>query len=39
MKKILAILACFISTLSYAQIKSPAEYLGYQVGTKVTPHW
>ncbi len=39
MKKILAILACFISTLSFAQIKSPAEYLGYQVGTKVTPHW
>ncbi|WP_409151738.1 M14 family zinc carboxypeptidase [Sphingobacterium sp. BS-2] len=39
MKKILAILACFISTLSLAQIKSPAEYLGYQVGTKVTPHW
>lgn len=39
MKKILAVLACFISTLSFAQIKSPAEYLGYQVGTKVTPHW
>lgn len=39
MKKILAILACFISTLSFAQIKSPSEYLGYQVGTKVTPHW
>ncbi|OYD41792.1 M14 metallopeptidase family protein [Sphingobacterium cellulitidis] len=39
MKKMLAILACFISTLSFGQIKSPAEFLGYQVGSKVTPHW
>lgn len=39
MKKMLAILACFISTLSFGQIKSPAEFLGYQVGSKVTSHW
>jgi len=39
MKKILAILACLISTFSFAQIKSPSEFLGYQVGSKVTPHW
>lgn len=39
MKKMLAILACFISTLTFGQIKSPAEFLGYQVGSKVTPHW
>lgn len=39
MKKILAILACLLSTLSFAQIKSPSEYLGYQIGSKVTPHW
>lgn len=39
MKKILAVLACLLSTLSFAQIKSPSEYLGYQIGSKVTPHW
>lgn len=39
MKKLLAILACLITTLSFAQIKSPAEFLGYQIGSKVTPYW
>lgn len=40
MKKIilLANLLVFISS-AYAQIKSPEEYLGYKIGTKITPHW
>ncbi len=39
MKKLLLFLLCVCYSTSYAQIKSPAEFLGYQVGTKVTPHW
>jgi len=39
MKNLLLCLLCACSFLSYAQIKSPADFLGYQVGTRVTPHW
>ena len=39
-KLLLASLVC-ITTFSFsvAQIKSPAEFLGYAVGTRFTPHW
>jgi len=26
-------------TIAYAQLKSPQEFLGYQIGTRYTPHW
>ena len=39
LKNLLAILACLLFGFSYGQVKSPAEFLGYPVGTKVTPHW
>ena len=34
-------LAFFVSlvTCSFAQLKSPEEFLGYRIGTKFTPHW
>jgi hypothetical protein len=28
-----------IVTFSFAQLKSPEEFLGYRIGTKFTPHW
>ena len=40
MKKLF--LAAFLQTcvvLSFAQVKSPDEFLGYQLGTKWTPHF
>lgn len=39
MKNFILCLLCACCSLSNAQIKSPAEFLGYQVGTRVTPHW
>lgn len=35
------IIAFFFSVLqpSFAQLKSPEEFLGYAIGTKFTPHW
>src|SRR5574337_215398 len=33
------ILFLSISTYSFAQLKSPEEFLGYRIGTKFTPHW
>ena len=34
-------LGCLIASISFsfAQVKSPAEYLGYQIGSKITPYW
>jgi hypothetical protein len=31
----LLLLAC----VSFSQLKSPAEFLGYKIGTRYTPHW
>ena len=31
------LLVCVLST--YAQLKSPEEFLGYKIGTRFTPHW
>ena len=40
MKKILSlILTLFICSVSWAQLKSPEEFLGRKIGTKITPHW
>ncbi|MCA5004178.1 M14 metallopeptidase family protein [Sphingobacterium bovistauri] len=40
MKKILSIiLTVCISTVAWAQLQSPEEFLGRQIGTKITPHW
>jgi len=39
MKRLLSIIGCFISFCAFAQVKSPSEFLGYQVGAKVTPYW
>lgn len=40
MKNIIAttILWAFVSC-AFAQLKSPEEYLGYKIGTQITPHW
>src|SRR5215213_1504595 len=29
----------FITSLCSAQLKSPEDFLGYKVGTKLTPYW
>ncbi|MHA8105823.1 M14 family zinc carboxypeptidase [Aquirufa sp. 5-AUSEE-100C1] len=34
----LTLLACFISFLSFSQIKSPDQFLGYELGTRFTYH-
>ncbi len=41
MKKWLIIIGCLLVSMSftYAQVKSPSEYLGYQIGSKITPYW
>jgi hypothetical protein len=33
------VLFFFITQVSFAQLKSPEEFLGYKVGEKFTPHW
>lgn len=40
MKKLLSIILslCF-TTVALAQLQSPEEFLGRQIGTKITPHW
>ncbi len=38
MKFRLTLIACLISFLSFAQLKSPEEFLGYPLGTKFTYH-
>ncbi|HWJ26659.1 MAG TPA: M14 family zinc carboxypeptidase, partial [Flavisolibacter sp.] len=34
-----AVLLLFIVSFSFAQLKSPEEFLGYKIGTRFTPHW
>lgn len=31
--------ASLLFTTSFAQLKSPEEFLGYKIGTRYTPHW
>ncbi|SHE52989.1 M14 family metallopeptidase [Flavisolibacter ginsengisoli] len=40
MKKLCALLTgIFLCVLSFAQLQSPEEFLGYKIGTRFTPHW
>lgn len=40
MKKVSLLFTLLVFVLSaWAQVKSPEEYLGYKIGTKITPHW
>lgn len=40
MKRILAVfLSICLSSIALAQLQSPQDFLGYQIGTKITPHW
>jgi hypothetical protein len=40
LKKIILISAClFIFSISFSQIKSPEEFLGYSIGSRFTPHY
>jgi hypothetical protein len=39
-KKLTGILLILLTSLiSYSQIKSPEQFLGYKIGTRFTPHW
>jgi hypothetical protein len=39
-RRIVAFVFCSLTvTLSFAQLKSPEEFLGYPIGTRFTPHW
>ncbi|HEY6505009.1 MAG TPA: M14 metallopeptidase family protein [Chitinophagaceae bacterium] len=38
-KSLLLPVSLFIGFLSFAQLKSPEEFLGYKIGTRYTPHW
>lgn len=39
-KRVVALVVFFsLVQLSFAQLKSPEEFLGYKIGTKFTPHW
>jgi len=38
-KKFLFILASVLFVTASAQLKSPAEFLGYKIGDRYTPHW
>lgn len=35
----LSLLLVFLLTQANAQVKSPKEFLGYEVGSRLTPHW
>ena len=37
--KLVLFILLFISTNSFAQLKSPDEFLGYQLGNRFTPHY
>lgn len=40
MKKIILFsITCLFISISFAQIKSPEEFLGYPIGTRYTPHY
>src|SRR4029078_13432725 len=39
-RQIIAVILFFsIVQFSFAQLKSPEEFLGYKIGTRFTPHW
>lgn len=39
MRLTILLLTALITQCSFAQLKTPEQFLGYAVGTKVTPHW
>ena len=39
MKRLLLLVCTFISVVSFGQIPAPAQFLGYEAGTKFTPHY
>src|SRR5690349_5184084 len=38
-RQLLTVSILLISILSFAQLQSPEQFLGYAVGTRFTPHW
>ena len=36
---LLLVMLAFVSAISFAQLKSPEDFLGYKIGTRYTPHW
>ena len=38
-RSLLLVLLVFLASISFAQLKSPEEFLGYKIGTRYTPHW
>ena len=38
-KSLMIIVLSFLAIASFAQLKSPEEFLGYKIGTRYTPHW
>lgn len=39
MRLFLLLVTVLFTTSSFAQLKSPEEFLGYKVGSRFTPHW
>ncbi|HEX7844418.1 MAG TPA: M14 family zinc carboxypeptidase, partial [Chitinophagaceae bacterium] len=39
MRRTFLLALLFISISSWAQLKSPEEFLGYKIGSRYTPHW
>lgn len=39
MRSIFLCICLLFSTISFSQLKSPEQFLGYKVGTRFTPHW
>jgi len=39
LKALLFFLSLLVSHHGFTQLKTPAQFLGYPIGTKVTPHW
>lgn len=38
-RSLLSFLFLVFASVSFAQLKSPEEFLGYKIGTRYTPHW
>ncbi|MFI5128859.1 MAG: M14 family metallopeptidase [Chitinophagales bacterium] len=38
-KSLMIIVLSFLAIASFAQLKSPEEFMGYKIGTRYTPHW
>ena len=38
-RSLLFVLLSYLSAISFGQLKSPEEFLGYKIGSRYTPHW